>query len=319
MRHPGICGAWRMVAIAFATAVLCAAGTLPLNAQNSEIAAILPPAPISLLAHPVWSRPVDDDWAPPDIDQSVPPVLTSGTCSLANVVGRAGERIEELVGNLDRFTATEDVEHQRVKSKGRLARPETREFDYVVSIGPGSSSYLSVQELRKARRAELSRFPDQVSTEGTPSLVLVFHPLYARDFDMKCEGLSSWRGRPAWQVRFEQRPDRRNHLSSVVVKNKLYDVRIRGRAWILADSFQVARLETDLAQAIPSIRLRLEHIAVEYRPVQFLSRHIELWLPYRAELYLDFSGRRFYRRHQYSNFTLFSVDVKQQFAGIVQR
>jgi hypothetical protein len=220
--------------------------------------------------------------------------------------------VQELVRNLDRFTATEFVEHQSVSGAGKLGKAQNRKFDYVVSIGPGHGGYLSVQEYR-SRAPNPEQFPDQVATEGTPSLVLVFHPLYARDFEMKCEGLSSWQGQPAWQVRFEQRRDRQNHLSNVVVGGRMYSIRLRGRAWILDGSYQVARLETDLADTIPKINMRLEHMTVEYRPVAFAARQTELWLPSSAELYLDFFGRRFYRRHSFTDFTLFSVDVEQEF------
>jgi hypothetical protein len=253
-----------------------------------------------------------DAWVPPDIDVVVPPVTLDEACVLPEVLAGAGRRIRELVTNLDRFTAVEFVEHQSVNGSGKLGRAENRKFDYVVSIGPGQNGYLSVQEYR-SRVPNPQQFPDQVATEGTPSLVLVFHPLYARDFEMKCEGLGSWQGQPAWQVRFEQRPDRQNRLSNVVVRNRMYSIRLRGRAWILDGSHQVARLETDLADTIPAIRMRLEHMSVEYRPVEFPGRQIELWLPSSAELYLDFAGRRFYRRHSFSDFTLFSVDVEQQF------
>jgi hypothetical protein len=249
---------------------------------------------------------------PPDIDAVVPPVTQGAACALPDVLAGAGRRIQELVRNLDRFTATEFVEHQSVSGAGRLGRAQNRKFDYVVSIGPGRGGYLSVQEYR-GRAPQPQQFPDQVATEGTPSLVLVFHPLYARDFDMKCEGLGAWQGQPAWQVRFEQRRDRQNRLSNVVVGGRMYSIRLRGRAWILDGSYQVARLETDLADTIPAIKMRLEHMTVEYRPVEFPGRQIELWLPSSAELYLDFSGRRFYRRHRFTEFTLFSVDVQQKF------
>ena len=183
-----------------------------------------------------------------------------------------------------------------------------------MSIGPGTGGYLSVQEFR-SRVPNAEQFPDGVSTEGTPSQVLVFHPLYAGDFDMECEGLGNWQGQPAWQVRFEQRRDRANRLSNVISGNKMYSVRLRGRAWILADSYQVARLETDLADPIPAIGLRLEHMSVEYRPVAFRGGQTELWLPASVEMYVDFAGRQFYRKHTFTNFTLFSVDVNQQISG----
>jgi len=272
---------------------------------------LLPPSNRSPLPARQLRRP-GDVWVPPDIDSVVPAVTQNETCSLPDVLAGAGGKIRELVSNLDRFTATEFVEHQSVNGSGKLGKAQNRKFDYVVSIGPGRNGYLSVQEYR-SRAPNPEQFPDQVATEGTPSLVLVFHPLYARDFEMKCEGLGSWQGQPAWQVRFEQRRDRQNHLSNVVVGGKLYSIRLRGRAWILDGSYQLARLETDLADTIPSIKMRLEHMAVEYRPVAFPRRQTELWLPSSAELYLDFSGRRFYRRHSFTDFTLFSVDVEQEF------
>jgi hypothetical protein len=257
-----------------------------------------------------------DAWVPLDIDAVAPSLISPATCSLPDVVAGAGKRVQEIVNNLDRFTATEFVEHQSVNGAGKLGKVETRKFDYLVSLGSGQGGYLTVQEYR-SRSSNPVQFPDRIATEGTPILVLVFHPTYARDFDMKCEGLSSWHGQPAWQVRFEQRADRQSRLSNVVVKQKMYNVRLRGRAWILADSYQVARLETDLADPIPAIKLRVEHLNVEYRPVQFPGRHAELWLPSSAELFLDFSGRRFYRKHSFTDFTLFSVDVDQQFASAV--
>jgi hypothetical protein len=260
------------------------------------------------------ARTLADAWVPPDVDVKAPPVASSEPCPLPDVLEWAGKRVQEMVSNLDRFTSSEFVEHQSVSSGGRLAKVQTRKFDYVVSIGRAPNGYLSMHEYRSLSPIS-PQFPDRIATEGTPILVLVFHPLYARDFEMNCEGLGDWRGRPAWQVRFEQRRDRQNRLSNVVVKNHLYGVRLRGRAWILADSHQVARLETDLADTIPAIKLRLEHMNVEYQPVNFPARHVELWLPSSAELYLDFAERRFYRRHRFTNFTLFSVDVDQQLAN----
>ena len=209
---------------------------------------VAPPACATIPAR--QARRPADAWVPPDIDSKAPPASLSAPCSLPDVLAGAGRRVQETVDNLDRFTATEYVEHQSVNGAGKLAKVQTRKFDYVVSIGPGHGGSLNVQEYR-GRSSNPEQFPDRIATQGTPSLVLVFHPLYARDFEMTCEGLGDWHGQPAWQVRFEQRRDRQNRLNDIVMKNKAYDVRLRGRAWILADSYQVARLETDLADTIP--------------------------------------------------------------------
>jgi hypothetical protein len=310
----------RSAAVFFLLAVTLIVPLTRSQAQNggdgaSDVAGrmpLLPSATRSTLPDRQARQP-RDVWVPPDIDGTVPSLMSSQPCSLPRVLARAGRRVQELVSNLDRFTATEFVEHQRVNRSGKLDRAEDRKFDYLVSVGRTRGGYLDFREYRSLPK-QSARFPDQIATEGTPSLVLVFHPKYAPDFEMKCEGLGRWQGQPAWQVRFEQRSDRPNHLSAVRIKNKQYAVRLRGRAWILANSYQVAHLETDLAETIPAIKMRLDHMSVDYRPVAFPARHTQLWLPVSAELYLDFAGRRFYRKHSFTDFTLFSVDVNQQIA-----
>ena len=272
------------------------------------------PAPVPGPQRPQRSPLPGELWDPPDIDAEVQVPNSGAACSLPDVLAQAGKRVQELVGNLDRFTATEFVEHQSVNMTGRFGQVQTRRFDYAVSIRPGTGGYLSVQEYR-SHVANPEQFPDGVSTEGTPSLILVFHPLYASDFNIECEGLGTWQGQPAWEVRFEQRRDRANRLNNVVVGDKMYSLRLRGRAWILADSYQVTRLETDLADAMSAIGLLREHMSVEYRPVAFRGRQTELWLPASVEMYVDFSRRQFYRKHRFTSFTLFSVDVNQQISG----
>jgi hypothetical protein len=253
-----------------------------------------------------------DRWFPQDINRGLPQVTPGVVCPLADVLSKAGKRIEELVGNVDRFTATEVVEHQSVDRSGQLRRPEIRKFNYLVSIAQMPTGYINVEEYRNGG-SNRDQFPDQIATVGTPSLVLIFHPQHVEDFNMTCEGSGQWHEQPAWQVRFEERTDRRSSMSVLVVGGRSFGVRLRGRAWILADSYQVARLVSDLADEIPKIRLRLQHEDVEYRPVHFNEGEGEIWLPSSAELYMDFLGHRFYRRHSFAGFQLFSVKVQQSF------
>ena len=253
-----------------------------------------------------------DLWFPPDIDRVVPEVTPGATCRLSNVLSEAGKRTEELVRNVDKFTATEVVEHHTVDRSGRLGHPEIRKFNYLVTIAQTRSGGLNVEEYRNGGSAA-EQFPDHIATVGTPSLVLIFHPHHVDDFEMKCEGLGQWRGKPAWQVRFEERTNRRNAMMVVQIGGGSFSPRLRGRAWILADSYQVARLESDLADDIPQIRLRLQHQEIEYRPVPLPESKREIWLPSSTEMYMDFIGHRFYRRHSFTDLRFFSVKVQQTF------
>jgi hypothetical protein len=258
-------------------------------------------------------RSVEGTWAPPDIDRAVYPLTSGKTCSLPEVLTGAGKRIEELIRNVDRFTATETVEHQDVGRRGNLLNPEIRKFDYMVSIQRVRDGFMNLEEYRdRAFTPDVS--PNRVATLGTPGVVLIFHPWYIRDFDVVCEGLGDWNGQRAWLVRFEQRKDRPNNIRSYHIDGVRYDVRLRGRAWIKADTYEIVRLETDLAETIPKIQLHLEHMRIEYQPVNFPERKVQLWLPKNAEMYLDYRGHRFRRQHNFTDFKLFSVETKQEIA-----
>ncbi|HJY86071.1 MAG TPA: hypothetical protein VKE24_04465, partial [Candidatus Acidoferrales bacterium] len=232
-------------------------------------------------------------------------------CSLPEVLSAASGRVKELVTNLQQFTATEWLEHGEVDDSGKEYRRETRTFTYLAGIEQTRPGMLSVDEYRNGA-ASLEAFPARLATMGLAALALIFHPYYVTDFEMSCEGLGQWRGQPAWQVHFRQRDDRPSRVLSYHVNHLGYPVKLKGRAWIAADTYQVLRLETDLAEEIPAIRLRSEHLAIEYRPVQFQKRRVELWLPESAELYFDYKGHRYHRRHSFSDFQLFSVDTSQQ-------
>lgn len=259
-------------------------------------------------------RKPNEIWLPEDIDHSVPPVASGVACSLPSVLDGAGKRIVQLVQNVDRFTATEILTHRPIDRSGTLGSPITVKFDYLVSFAEAQGGFLHVEELRNGG-ASLDEFPTHIATIGTPSMVLIFHPRYADNFKMECEGLGEWRGQPAWQVRFEQRRDRPNRTLSFEINRDTYNVNLRGRAWILADSFQVARLETDLEETIPKIRLRLYHESVEYRPAQSSMNNLELWLPASTELYMDFQGHRFYREHSFTDFRIFSVETQYKISN----
>jgi hypothetical protein len=174
---------------------------------------------------------------------------------------------------------------------------------------------LSVDEYRDIHY-QPAKFPDGIATSGLPALVLIFHPRYLSDFKMTCEGLARTKAGPAWQIYFRQRADKPNSVRTYQIgtQGPTYSAPLRGRAWVAADSFQIVRLETALVAPLPQIRLVVDRAAIEYGPVHFQSRNLDMWLPQTAEVFYDWRGRRSHRRHSFKNYLLFSVDDKQQIA-----
>src|SRR5260370_8457342 len=159
----------------------------------------------------ITALPLPTSWMPPDIDKRVPPVEPGDSCAIDEVVKKAGRRIEELVSNVDRFTATESLQHEKINKWGLESAPEKRKFDYLVSIKEVQPRLLDVEEFRKAAGA-FDDFPGGLQSKGLPALVLIFHPYNVESFDLSCEGLARQNGGLAWQEHFRQRADRPNHL-----------------------------------------------------------------------------------------------------------
>jgi hypothetical protein len=147
--------------------------------QQVEQALVEEPA-AEAIASSRGKRAKADLWYPPDIDRVIPQVSPGTSCPLPDLLSKAGKRIEELVQNVDKFTATEVVEHQNVDRSGQLGAPEIRKFNYLVTIAQSPGGCLNVQEYRNGG-SSAERFPDQIGTIGTPSLVLIFHPHHAKD------------------------------------------------------------------------------------------------------------------------------------------
>jgi len=283
---------------------------------SSDVAGLSNETDMSAFIAAAKALPVPSSWMPLDVDDKMPPVEPGAACALDEVVQNAGKRLQELVKNVDRFTATELVTDESINKWGLPSFPEKAQFDYIVSMEETRPSALSVEEYRE-RRASSKGFPEAVMTSGLPALVVIFHPIYVGNYEMTCEGLARWNGGLAWQVHFRQRKDKPNTIRSyrLGLEGQGYPVALKGRAWIAADTYQIVRLETSMVAPMPQIRLAAEHVNIEYAPVQFRKGTLEMWLPANVEVYYDWKGRRVHRQHKFSNYLLFSVDDRQKISA----
>jgi tetratricopeptide (TPR) repeat protein len=253
------------------------------------------------------------NWAPPDVDAERLELDSSAACRLDQVMHGVASRAQELVQNVDRFTATEDIEHSNVSPMGLQVSHETRKFDYLVEIRQVGMSDLDVKEYRNSKGSVATQdFPGHIATVGLPMLALVFHPYSQARYEFQCEGRGSWQGHAAWVVHFHQRTDHPSTTLTYHVGNRFVAVGLKGRAWIDVDTSQILAMESDIMRPAPEIQLLRDHQLIEYGPVSFRNKPLQLWLPKSAEWYCSISGQRFHRRHTFSQFLLFSTDDKQK-------
>jgi tetratricopeptide (TPR) repeat protein len=250
-------------------------------------------------------------WQPPGIDESKVALAPGVACPSERVVEETGKHVQELVEDVTRFAAVEDLFHQSLDEFGNPIRTETRKYNYVASISEPEPGSLVVDEYR-ADKLDLNGYPDQIASTGFAALALVFHPHMRDNFEITCEGQGDWHGQAIWLVGFRQRRDKPSRMHSYKAGDFVYPIDLKGRAWITADKFQIVRIESELVRPMPEIKLLSEHQIVEYGPIEFEKKNTSLWLPKSADIYFDFRRHRYYRRHSFDHYMLFSADTQER-------
>ena len=303
-KNPSVPQVKALIAQLEAPAVRSNANAEPVSVTAAPVAGV---DPLIAAAEPTFSvRP----WQPPAIDLNKPSVAANVSCP-ADIAGMIGKRVEEFVDDVSRIAAIEHLLHEQLDEMGDAITKETRTFNYVASFTESKQGSIAVDEYRQEHLG-LADFPDQISSSGFATLALVFHPKMQDSFEMVCEGLGELRGQPTWMVHFKQREDRPAQMHDYRVGGELYSLKLKGRAWITADKFQIVRIESELVNPVPQIRLAGEHQVVEYGPVPFAKKKVQLWLPQSAEIYLDFRRHRYYRKHSFDHYMLFAVDAEEK-------
>lgn len=249
-------------------------------------------------------------WDPPQVDVPVPSVSATPPCVLHDVLKLAAQRTAELIDHLQNFDAHEQVRYEETDGLGIPTMAIAENFDYLVDFG-AQSGPLKVQETRTPLAGSDYQNVGSIVDKGLPVLALIFYPELQGDYEMRCEGAAQWNDQPAWVVYFRQVNGKRPRTLSMATPVSSFPVSLKGRAWIAADSGQIMHLETNLIKGIPIIELRANAVSVDYAPVAFASRNLELWLPKSAIAYTDYGKRRTIIEHAFSDFQLFSVQTQQ--------
>jgi len=247
-------------------------------------------------------------WAPADVDEEIPSAQLDVACPLEQVLKQTSRRTQDLIESLQRFSADERIEETDFDKSGRTRSTMSQLMNYVAQIEGASSGYPRIKEYRFGRAGNRE---SSVIDTGSAVFALIFHPSHIGGFDFRCEGLTHVQGSSAWQIHFEESANANQPFQAIRMGGSMYLPRLKGRAWIARDRYEVLRMETDLVSPIPQIDFNLEHLVISYAPVEFKSHSIRLWVPASTALYVAYRGHRYERVHTFNNFQLFSVDSDQ--------
>lgn len=173
--------------------------------------------------------------------------------------------------NLSNFTADEIIRYEFIGRGDDRSDYRTGTFEYLAVLTPMGWGP-PVEETRTPVKGT-QLFPASGRDTGLPGLAFIFLPTVQSDYDMKCEGESERNGRPAAG---------RTSGPPLVLHRQLrraHVAKVKGRAWISADSAYVVHLENALMQGIPGTGVRDSWFSIDYGPVQFHSQNVSVWLP----------------------------------------
>jgi hypothetical protein len=94
------------------------------------------------------------------------------------------------------------------------------------------------------------------------------------------------------------------------VGGQSFPINLKGRAWITANTFQIVRIESELANSLPL--LAVQHQIAEYGPVHFQKKNIDLWLPQTVDLFFELNRHRYYRKQTFDHYMLFATNAEEK-------
>ncbi|HEY1924439.1 MAG TPA: VWA domain-containing protein [Candidatus Acidoferrum sp.] len=269
------------------------------------------PAPTPVATPPKKAKNKALYWNPPDVEIESRDHTEVRECDLPAVLAQAGVRATELVTNIQNFTAQERIEFRILGGVGNQYDFGSDDFDYSAVLVHPPQGY-TIQE---GRNPVPGSRPFLIATHdlGLPEMALMFLPEFQNNYDLSCSGVAMWNDHLTWMINLRQRKDRPDRTASFTAKNGVvYPAPLKGRAWIAQDSGEVVHLEIGLMRPILPVNIQSWALSIDYAPVHFKTRNIDIWLPQFAEAYRESETRRTITMHEFGDFRLFSVDTTQE-------
>ena len=155
-------------------------------------------------------------------------------------------------------------------------------------------------------------------TKGFPASQIVLHPLHQPTMDYRHLGTVVQGGRELEVIAFIEKANKKYNLGSFRIQVfRLIMLRLQGIAWIDGETCRVVRVRTELVKPHPEVRLGRRTNDVEYGEVRFQEDNRRMWLPKRAVVAIDWSGKRLRNEHIFTDYKLFEVVTQDTVIRVV--
>jgi len=234
---------------------------------------------------------------------------------LDSILSAVSKNVSNFFQHLPNTASLEQIHQEKLRGNGKVVDEQDQRFQYLCLThddagGPGSTEF-------RADLAGNERWPNGLQegymlTLGFVSASLVFHPAYQPESTFRYLGVQRVGGRDTFVIAFAQRPAKARFTGTFESHGTAVTTLSQGLAWIDAENYQVIRLRTDLLKPLPEVGLDKKTTEIRFGEAHFKDIAEGFWLPQEVIVTVDWSGRHLRNTHQYSEFKLFNVDVKDK-------
>ncbi len=237
-------------------------------------------------------------WATPE----------SSASSLDELLERTGRKVELYWQQIGSFTSTESVTQEKLGKKDKIEFRKETFFDYL-ALTRAVEDALVAEELRVPQRKELYKpnKPSVLSTNGFPTLLLIFHPKYQHNYQYQIETGNS-EGNNLIRVQFEHIPGTPS-TCALALRDKIYPLELKGIAWIDAATGAIHKMTASLIAPMTDINIQAFDIEVEYQPQSFPSDPDAKWLPSTVAVDVRTALQHWRNTHLFSQYKRFTVQA----------
>jgi hypothetical protein len=225
---------------------------------------------------------------------------------LPKLLERVGEN-EKLLLNLPSICADENVVQDELDKHGwaRGAPVFTGHYSYLVRAHvAGEGMRFSEGRTDQHWQAIDPRAPSGFSLiQGFALMPMQFHPFHQETAHFRYLGRQVLNNRENYVVAFAQQPEKTDLLGSVLVNGAKIAVAYQGIAWIDPDTFQIARMRTDLLKAGPEVGP--ETTETQFSEVRLAVIAKSFWLPSDVVVTRRAKDGTLREKHQFSDYKIF--------------
>jgi hypothetical protein len=235
------------------------------------------------------------------------PAKAAADPTLAELLDHVGRQVEHFWSYFPSVTCTETVTQSKLGDKGKVLFVQHQAFDYLIAL-QSSGQDISVDESRlqkihKGSKAKVSL----LETNGFAIFSLLFHPLYQSRYEFRQVPDESSPDHRLLCITFQQ-VSREHPLSVLKIRDLVYPLEWRGKAWIDAASWAVVRIQAGLGDSMADSGLLQLNADVAYSAVHF-SDSTEDWLPARADIDAETKRQHWHNSHVFTSYKRFEVDT----------